>query len=115
MSDHDAFDPMNLARQWMAQWEKATNEHGTDWLAKPEAAHAMQAFTGAAVRIQAANNEATAKLLAAANLPSRGDIEALGQRLAAVEAALARIETQLRTQNPEPPRRAVRRTRKPAN
>lgn len=114
MSDTPAFDPMALARQWIAQWEKLANERGTEWLAKPEAAQAMQAFTGTMVRMQAASNEATAKMLAAANLPSRTDIEALGQRIAAVEAALARIEARLPPGDPAPTRPPLRRTRKPA-
>ena len=115
MSDGSAFDPMSVARQWMAQWEKLANEHGTEWLARPEAAQAMQAMSGAAIKAQAAANEATGRMLAAANLPSRADVEALGQRLAAVEAALGRIEDRLRANDPAPSRPAVRRTRKPPN
>jgi hypothetical protein len=115
MSDTPNFDPFGLARTWMAQWEKAVNEHGTELLAKPEAARAMQAFSGAAIQAQAVSNEATAKMLAAANLPSRADVEALGARLGAVEAALGRIEVLLRAASPEagPSRPAVKRTRKP--
>jgi hypothetical protein len=113
MADESPFDPLGLARQWVNQWEKLANEHGTEWLAKPEAAQAMQGVTGAALKMQAASNEATARMLAAANLPSRADIEALGQRLAAVEAALARIESRLPAQDAGPTRPALRRTRKP--
>lgn len=117
MSDTPNLDPFALARSWMAQWEKAVNEHGTEFLAKPEAAQAMQALSGAALQAQAASNEASAKMLAAANLPSRADIEALGARIAAVEASLSRIEAMLRSVAPAatqaPARPAVRRTRKP--
>ena len=113
MKEDSTFDPLALARQWAAQWEKLANEHGTEWLAKPEAAQAMQGFTGAALSAQAATNEVTGRMLAAANLPSKADIEALGQRLAAVEAALGRIEASLRTSDSGPARPAVRRTRKP--
>ena len=114
MSDRPVFDPFDLAREWVAQWEKAVNEHGTEWLAKPEAAQAMQALSGAAVKAQAAANEATGRMLAAANLPSRADVEALGARLAAIEATLARIEARLRDPAAAEPRRpAPRRTRKP--
>lgn len=113
MTKDAAFDPMGLARQWMSQWEKLANDHGTEWLAKPEAAQAMQGFTSAALKMQAASNEATSKLLAAANLPSRADIEALGQRLVAVEAALGRIESHLGSATKAPVRAAVRRTRRP--
>ncbi|MBS0477195.1 MAG: hypothetical protein JSR28_18870 [Proteobacteria bacterium] len=115
MSDSPNLDPFALARTWMAQWEKLVNEHGTEMLAKPEAAQAMQAMSGAAIQAQAASNEATGRMLAAANLPSRADFEALGTRLANVEASLSRIEALLRAQSPEaaPSRPAVRRTRKP--
>lgn len=114
MSDKPAFDPLSLTREWVAQWEKAVNEHGSEWLGRPEAAQAMQALSGAAVKAQAAANEATGRMLAAANLPSRADIEALGARLAAIEATLARIEARLRDPgSAEPKRAAPRRTRKP--
>ncbi|MEQ1494298.1 MAG: hypothetical protein ABL912_00870 [Novosphingobium sp.] len=115
MSDAPNLDPFGLARSWMAQWEKLVNEHGTEMLAKPEAARAMQALSGAAIQAQAASNEATARILAAANLPSRADIEALGARVAGVEAGLARIEGLLRDLAPPQAstRPAVPRTRKP--
>lgn len=104
---------MGLARQWMAQWEKLTNEHGNELLARPEAAQAMQALTSAALKVQAASNEATGRMLAAANMPSRADVDALGQRLAAIEATLARIEARLSADDTTPSRPPVRRTRKP--
>ena len=115
MSDGPNLDPFDLARTWMAQWEKLVNEHGTELLAKPEAARAMQALSGAAVQIKAVSDEASGKLLAAANLPSRADFEALGARLGAIEASLARIEQALREVAPDrvPKRPPVARTRKP--
>ena len=115
MSETPNLDPFGLARGWMSQWEKLVNQHGTELLAKPETAQAMQAMTGAAVQLQAASQEASGKMLAAANLPSRADFEALGARLGAIEAALARIEQSLRSVAPDttPPRPPVARTRKP--
>lgn len=115
MSNKPDLDPFGLARTWMAQWEKLVNEHGTELLAKPEAAQAMQALSGAAIQAQAASNEATGRMLSAANLPSRADIEALGARIAGVEAGLARVEALLRDLAPArtPARPAVPRTRKP--
>lgn len=115
MTDTPNLDPFGLARNWMSSWEKLVNEHGTELLAKPEAARAMQAMSGAAVQLQAVSAEASAKLLAAANLPSRTDFEGLGARLGAIEASLARIEQGLRSVAPDstPARPAVARTRKP--
>ena len=117
VSDKPALDPLSLTREWVAQWEKLVNEHGAEFLARPEAARAMQAVSSATLKAQAAGNEAAARMLAAANMPSRADVEALGARLAGIEATLARIEAQLR--NPAgtsaPSRPAPRRTRKPAS
>ena len=115
MTDAPNLDPFGLARTWMSSWEKLVNEHGTELLAKPEAARAMQAMSGAAMQLQAVSAETSAKLLAAANLPSRTDFEALGARLGAIEASLARIEQSLRSVAPDsaPARPAVARTRKP--
>lgn len=115
MSDTPDFDPFSMARGWMSQWEKFVNEHGTEMLAKPETAQAMQMMSGAAVQMQAANQEASNRMLAAANLPSRADFETLASRLGAIEASLARIEASLRSvaPDPTPPRPPVARTRKP--
>ena len=108
-------DPFALWRNWLAEWEKQVNQHGTEWLQKPEVAQALQRMTAAKVQAQAASDEATSRMLAAANLPSKADVEALGARLAATEAALARIEARQQgldaaPKGPPPPRR----TRKPA-
>ena len=88
MSETPNLDPFSMARSWMAQWEKLVNEHGTELLAKPETAQAMQALSGAAIQAQAVSNEASGRMLAAANMPSKADIEALGARIAGVEAGL---------------------------
>ena len=114
MADSVPTDPFALWRTWLGEWEKQVNTHGPEWLQKPEVAQALQAMTSAQVRAKAVSDEATAKWLAAMNLPSKADIEALGARLAAIETALARIEAHQRgfamPKGPPPPRR----TRKPA-
>ena len=112
MSDIPAIDPFGFARDWVAQWEKAVNQHGAEWLARPEAAQAMQAATAAVLKAQNASNEAMAKLLGAANMPSRADVEALGSRIAGIEATLARIEAKLGG-SAAPAPAGPKRTRKP--
>lgn len=111
MSNTPPFDPLGLMRGWVNEWEKAANKHGADMLAKPEVAQAMQGMTAATMQAQAATQEMMAKALAAANLPSKADFEALAQRLTAIEAALARIEgtAPAAAERPQP-----KRTRKPA-
>ncbi len=85
-------DPMAMFRDVVNQWEKLANEYGSQLLARPEAAQAMHNVTAAGLQVQNAVSDAMSKVLAAANMPSKADIEAMGQRLAAVEANLLRIE-----------------------
>ena len=89
-------DPFSLFRNWVGAWEKLVNQHGAELLAKPEIAQAMQQVSSAKLQFQATSDAQMAKLLDAANLPSKADVEALGTRLAGIEAALARIEAQMR-------------------
>ncbi|HUQ13472.1 MAG TPA: hypothetical protein VM055_04275 [Novosphingobium sp.] len=107
-------DPFALMRGWVGEWEKLVNRHGAEWLAKPEVAKAMQKVTSAKIQAEAARDEAMAKWLAAANMPSKADFDALAERFTGIEAALARIEAHQRY--PEGATRAKpapRRTRKP--
>lgn len=88
-------DPMVMFRDAVNQWEKLANEYGSKFLTRPEAAQAMQSATTAGLQIQSAVQEAMAKVLSAANMPSKAEVETLGQRLTAIEAALSRIEARL--------------------
>jgi hypothetical protein len=83
---------MNMFRDVVNQWEKLANEYGSQFLARPEAAQAMHSATAAGLQVQNAVQDAMTKVLSAANMPSKAEIEALGQRLTSVEASLARIE-----------------------
>ena len=70
-------------------------------------------MTAGYLQMQKLMQDAMGKALAAANLPSRKDVEALSKRLGAIEASLARIEAggkgaQVSVPLPRPPR-----TRKP--
>jgi hypothetical protein len=83
---------MNVFRDVVNQWEKLANEYGSQFLARPEAAQAMHSATAAGLQVQNAVSDAMAKVLAAANMPSKAEIETLSQRLTAVETSLVRIE-----------------------
>lgn len=106
-------DPFAPFRTWLGEWEKLTNQHGADFLARPEVAQALQQASSAKLQWQAASDEQMAKLLGGANLPSKADVEALGTRLAVIEATLARIEAQLSGVAPSSARPKPARTRKP--
>lgn len=88
-------DPMAMFRDAVTQWEKMANEFGGQLMNRPETAQAMHGATGLALKAQQSAHEAMAKLLAAANMPSKAEIEALGMRLGAIENTLARIEERL--------------------
>lgn len=108
-------DPMSMWRDFLGQWEKAANDMGGQLLQRPEAAEAMHKATALGLQAQTALHDAMAKMLSAANMPSKAEIEALGNRLGAIEASLARIEAALGASSPSgstAPKPA--RTRKPA-
>ena len=85
-------DPLAMMRAAVDQWEKLANEVGGQFLQRPETSEAMQKMSAGFLQIQKMTQDAMGKALAAANLPSRMDIEALSARLGAIEASLARIE-----------------------
>ena len=106
-------DPFAPFRSWVGEWEKLVNTHGAEWLQKPEVARAMQKMSSARLQAQATSDEAMAKVLAAANMPSKADIEAIGMRLGQIEATLARIEANQRGLTSGTRGSAPKRTRKP--
>jgi hypothetical protein len=112
----NATDPMTMFRDAVTQWEKMANEFGGQFLNRPETAQAMHQATGLALKAQQGAHEAMAKLLAAANMPSKADVEALGARLATIEATMARIEASLASSGSTPANEAPKpkRTRTPS-
>ncbi len=92
MSERASTDPLAMMRAAVDQWEKLANEYGGQFLQRPETSEAMQKMTAGFLQMQKMTQDAMGKALAAANLPSRMDIEVLSGRLGAIEASLARIE-----------------------
>jgi hypothetical protein len=95
MSSNTPNDPMSMFRQMVTQWETMANELGSKISSTSEFAQGMQGITAASMQIQSVTGEAMAKVLAAANLPSRADLLALGDRIGAVEGQLHQIEALL--------------------
>ena len=108
-------DPMIMFRDAVAQWEKMANEFGGQFLQRPEAAQAMHGAAGLALKAQQGAHETMAKLLAAANMPSKADVEALAVRMSAIESSLSRVEAMLSAAS-SPTASAIKpsRTRTPA-
>lgn len=95
MSSAPPTDPMSMFRQMVTQWETMANDFGNKISSTSEFAQGMQGITAASMQIQSVTGEAMTKVLAAANLPSRADLMALGDRIGAVEGQLHRIEALL--------------------
>ena len=87
-------DFMDAYREMLGNWEKMANEFGAKFLQQKEAAQAMNGLNNAKVAMQAQMKDGMLKALDAIQMPSKADIEDLGARLGAIEAAVARIETQ---------------------
>ncbi len=88
-------DPFTAFRDMVTQWETTANEWGNKMMSTPEAVQAMQMGTATTLKVKEATADTMAKALSAANMPSKADVEAIGERLLAVEAQLARIEALL--------------------
>lgn len=110
-------DPSALFREMLGQWEAFTNQVGGEAMKTEEFARAMHGANAATMQGQEALKGVTERALAAANMPSRADVEDLSARLARVEASLARIEDLLTSLAGAPKSRNDRprpsRTRKP--
>jgi len=92
-------DPMAMFRDFVGQWEKMANELGGEVLQRPQAAQTIHTVTALGLQAQNAAHEAMAKMLAAANMPSKAEVVAIGERLGAIEASLMRIEAALGASN----------------
>lgn len=88
-------DFMDAYREMLGHWEKMANDFGAKFLQQKEAAQAMNGLNNAKVAMQAQMRDGMLKALDAIQMPSKADIEDLGARIGAIEATLARIETQL--------------------
>ena len=73
-------DPMMMFRDMVAQWEKMANDYGGQFLARPETAELMHKATAANLQVQSAMSGAMEKVLGAANMPTKTQIDAIGAR-----------------------------------
>lgn len=106
-------DPAAYFREMLGQWEKFANGFGGDVLKTGEFARTMHGASGAVTGAQAAMNQISERALAAANMPSRAEVEDISARIAGIEATLARIEAKLDAAAPPAPRDGPTRARKP--
>jgi hypothetical protein len=108
-------DPGALLRDMLGQWEQMANQFGGQVMKSGEFSRAMQGANAASMTAQAAARQVMDRALAAANMPSRSEVEDISARLARIEESVARIEALMMIQaGVAPPERPKpKRTRKP--
>jgi len=114
MAEQSNLDPLGLWRDMLAQWERGLNSVANQAMGSDEFSRAMHQVTSLGLRMQQSMGEAMNKSLQALNLPSRGDLLAINERIGRIEETLARIEAAARP-GAEAPESAPRpaRTRQP--
>ncbi len=88
-------DPAALFRTMLGEWEKLTNAVGGQTFKSDEVARLVGGASNASAQAQAAFHGLMERALAAANMPSRGEVEDLSARLARIEGALFRMEAKI--------------------
>lgn len=106
-------DPAAFFRDMLGQWEKTVNSFGGEAMKSEEFNRTMGAASAATMNMQAGMQQMTEKALAAANLPTRSDFDAMAVRITAIEASLLRIEAALGTAATDPAKPRPTRGRKP--
>lgn len=86
-------DPARFFRDMLGQWEQMVNQVGGEAMKSGEFARMMQGANAATMKAREATHDLMERTLAAANMPSRGDVIDLSARLARLEDSVARIES----------------------
>ncbi len=88
-------DVLELWREALQKWERQTNEMINNISADEGVSQVMNRSLAVMTRLQAQQGEAIERLLVRANLPSRADFRALGERLDGIEAQLSELKALL--------------------
>lgn len=84
-------DPLAPWRDLVSQWEKGINTLANSAMASDQFSGTVNTAMGLSLRMQQKMGEMMATYLTTLNLPSKADITAMTERLAAIEARLDRI------------------------
>jgi polyhydroxyalkanoic acid synthase PhaR subunit len=88
-------DPFQVWREWLDRSERQWN----DWLAEAMESehfgHGSKRLLDLAMELQSSMNSATHRYFTLLNVPTRGDVLQLGERLGAIEERLSGIEEAL--------------------
>lgn len=91
MPQFSPLDPMAMWRELTAQWEKSTNEFANETMSSDPFRQGMHGGMNASLTAQKALGDLMARYLTLLNLPTRADIQALGEQLQRIDDHLANI------------------------
>ena len=89
----ESSDPLAWWRDWLVQSERQWNSALNELMGSDQFAGSMGRWMEVYLGVQKNLNETLGRALTGMNVPNRDDVAELGQRLAAIEERLARIET----------------------
>ncbi len=117
MATSNPLDPFAFWRDLLSQWEQGTNQLVNRTTESDAYAGGMGRTMGASLAAKKVADDLGKKYLQAMNLPSRADVEGLGERLHAIEDRLIALAQALEdagvVASTKPAIAAPRRTRQP--
>jgi hypothetical protein len=91
MAEPPSKDPGAVWRDLVTQWEKNLNELANRTMGSDEFSKSMNRALSLSAGMQSSLQEAMARYLASLNLPSRTEMEGIGERLRGIEDRLDRL------------------------
>ncbi|MEM7542464.1 MAG: hypothetical protein AAF384_12905 [Pseudomonadota bacterium] len=96
MADPDEFNPMRLWREWLIKSEKMFSDGMTEVMGDERFSKGMGRYMQEMLHTHKMMTDSFAQYLTALNLPSRGDILDISDRIGQMEDALAQTQVELR-------------------
>ena len=91
MSENYPKDPVALWRDMLSEWEKGVNAMTTQTMESSEFSRDMNRVLGVSLKMQKTGQELLRRYFDALNLPTKDDLNALGERLQAMEEQILRV------------------------
>lgn len=88
-------DPFALWREWVSNSEHQWNTFLNDAMSTDQFSQSMARFMDVYLNLQKGLNETMGRYLSALNIPTRGDVTAIADRLSLIEERLGGIEARL--------------------
>ena len=101
MSNNDELNPIRLWREWFVKSEKAWSDSLSEMMGNEHFSQGLGRYIVEALHTHRMFSETMAQYLANLNVPSRGDILSMGDRLAQTESTLDQILVEMRQQRAE--------------